>query len=140
MTTFTDFCGEWKVTPEERLKLARHLATLRAEATLKLAQPPAICPACGGSWWKGDPPKCMRCGAPCSQTCETLECSRPCYVPASAKLGMHWLESAMERVAAGEPEAEVLEDFGYLKSTSGVTVRAGQVNPPALPDEGKTAP
>lgn len=33
---FTELCVDLKVTTDERMKLARYLATLRAEATLKL--------------------------------------------------------------------------------------------------------
>lgn len=30
------------------------------------------------------------------------------------KIGMHWLWAAIERIVAGEPEKEVMEDFGYI--------------------------
>lgn len=29
------------------------------------------------------------------------------------KVGQHWLEVALERIKAGEPEASVLQDYGY---------------------------
>jgi hypothetical protein len=32
------------------------------------------------------------------------------------KLFLHWLWSAVERVAAGEPEAEVMRDYGYVRA------------------------
>lgn len=30
------------------------------------------------------------------------------------KIGAHWLWVAIERVVAGEPEREVMKDYGYL--------------------------
>jgi hypothetical protein len=40
MTDFNEFCAFLKVTPDERRKLAQHLATLRHAATMRLAEPP----------------------------------------------------------------------------------------------------
>lgn len=37
-------------------------------------------------------------------------CSHPGYV-----IGMHWLASAYHRICAGEPEREVMIDYGYVK-------------------------
>ena len=36
--------------------------------------------------------------------------SHPQYI-----VGMHWLASAYHRICAGEPEREVMIDYGYLK-------------------------
>jgi hypothetical protein len=40
MNNFNEFCKFLNVTPDERMKLAQHLATLRHAATMKLAEPP----------------------------------------------------------------------------------------------------
>lgn len=32
------------------------------------------------------------------------------------KITMHWMRAAFDRVAAGEPEDEVMRDFGYERS------------------------
>ncbi len=41
--TFTELCDDMAVTPDERMRLARYLATFRAEETLKLGM---VCPRC----------------------------------------------------------------------------------------------
>lgn len=32
----------------------------------------------------------------------------------SGKVGAHWIWVALSRIAAGEPELDVLEDYGYV--------------------------
>lgn len=32
------------------------------------------------------------------------------------KIGTHWLWVAIERVVAGEPEVEVMSDYGYVRA------------------------
>jgi predicted amidophosphoribosyltransferase len=66
-TTFSELCADLKVTPDERVKLAQHLASMRHTATMALAQPPANCPNCACAWWKGNPPTCTNCGAPAAK-------------------------------------------------------------------------
>ena len=34
------------------------------------------------------------------------------------KIGAHWLWCAVERIAAGEPEREVMADYGYMPEMS----------------------
>lgn len=36
-------------------------------------------------------------------------CSHPGYIA-----GMHWLSSAYHRICAGEPERQVMIDYGYI--------------------------
>jgi hypothetical protein len=35
------------------------------------------------------------------------------------KLGEHWLWVAIERISLGEPEAEVMADYGYRREMKG---------------------
>jgi hypothetical protein len=37
------------------------------------------------------------------------------------KITLHWIRTAFDRVAAGEPEDEVMRDFGYERSTASLT-------------------
>lgn len=34
--------------------------------------------------------------------------------PSKIRIGQHWLEVALERINAGEPEQDVMLDYGYL--------------------------
>jgi hypothetical protein len=40
-------------------------------------------------------------------------------------IGMHWLAVAYERICAGEPEAEVMEDYGYTYENPKKTLEKG---------------
>lgn len=35
------------------------------------------------------------------------------------KITLHWLRAAFDRVAAGEPEQEVMADYGYVRAKGG---------------------
>jgi len=49
-------------------------------------------------------------------TCDFCQAAAALRTPAPGKIiGMHWIEAAVDRIIAGESEAAVFADYGYVR-------------------------